>query len=76
MSVAPYSFFRLYLPIALLVLAGAAFYSNQAIEHELTQVRNQESAYIKLGTAALSNKIGFVSHDLSFYLDIPLCALR
>lgn len=66
MSVAPFSFFRLYLPIALLVLVGAAFYSNQAIERELTQIRNQESAYIKLGAGALSNKIEFVSHDLMF----------
>ncbi|BBE52202.1 putative diguanylate cyclase YegE [Ferriphaselus amnicola] len=66
MNISPFSFLRLYLPIVLLVLVGSAFYSNQAIEYELTQIRNQESAYIKLGAGALSNKIGFVSHDLMF----------
>lgn len=66
MSVSPFNFFRLFLPLTLLVLAGAGFYSNQAVERELAQIRNQESANIKLGAGALSNKIEFISHDLMF----------
>ncbi len=66
MTGSPFLFLRVFLPLALLLIAGAGFYGNQAIERELTQIRNQEAANIKLGTGALSSKIEFIRHDLMF----------
>ena len=74
MSVSPFLFLRLFLPLALLLIAGAGLYGNQAIERELTQLRDQESVNARLGAGALSSKLEFLNRDL-MYLS-SLSALR
>ncbi len=59
-------FLRLFIPLSLLPIAGASFYGHEAIERELTQIRTQDAAYVKLGAGALSDKVEFITHDLAF----------
>jgi hypothetical protein len=66
LSIHPLLFLRLFLPLALLLIGGAGLYSNHEIEHELTLLRDQEAANIKIGAGALSDKIEFLNHDLTF----------
>ena len=59
-------FLQLFLPLALLLTGAAAFFGNQAIENELTQLRSLQITNAKLGAGALSDKIEFVAEDLMF----------
>lgn len=59
-------FFRLFSPLALLLIFGAWFFGTQTIERELTQIRSQDLSSIRLGSSALKNKIELLSHDLLF----------
>lgn len=59
-------FLRLFTPLSLLLIVFAGFYGNQAIKHELAQIRNQETASVMLGAGALSSKMESVGHNLKF----------
>lgn len=59
-------FLRLFVPVALLLMLGAWFFAEQALDREFAQLREREASGIKLGSGALSNRIDFIHHDLLF----------
>lgn len=64
-SVFPY-FFRLFLPIVLLLTVGAWFYGDKEINSVLRELRSREAGGIKVGAETLSGKIDLLSGDLLF----------
>ncbi|MDO9052433.1 MAG: diguanylate cyclase [Gallionella sp.] len=57
---------RLFLPLTMLLVGGAAFIGNQEIERELAKLRYQEAGNIELGASALTGKLDAINHDLLF----------
>ena len=62
-------FARLFIPLALLLLAGVGFYGASEMERELTEWRARERLNVALGAGALSRKLEAVSRDLTFLAD-------
>jgi diguanylate cyclase (GGDEF)-like protein/PAS domain S-box-containing protein len=59
-------FFRLFLPVALLLVAGAWLYGAKEVDSVLTQVRTRDEANVRVGTAALYGKLQSLGSDLIF----------
>jgi len=59
-------FYRLYIPIVLILIGGTWFYGQQEINYELTQLHNQEILNVRLGAGVLSSKINSLTSDLKF----------
>lgn len=66
MHASRYLFLRLFLPPAILLAGGALIYGNLEVGRELEQLRSRESASVKLGAAALTSNIKFITRDLMF----------
>lgn len=58
--------FRLFFPLAVLILAGIGFYGQTEIEREFNNLRNQEVLNIALGAGELSRNIEHLTPDLLF----------
>ena len=65
-SVPPLLFLRLFIPLTLLLAGAMGFYGSQAVERELSLLRERDTASAKLGAQSLSGKIELVIHDLMF----------
>ncbi len=59
-------FFRLFIPVAMLLLAGIVLYGNSEVERELTRIKSQESLNVGLGTGALTHDMVGITSDLLF----------
>ena len=59
-------FSLLFLPVALIVIAGAWFYGQAAVDREIGRLQTQESLSIGLGGAALKGRFDDVARDLSY----------
>ena len=59
-------FARIFLPLALPLLAGIALYGDSEMERELTEWRARETLNVGLGAGALSRKLEETGRDLLF----------
>jgi len=57
---------RLYLPLVLLVIAGAVFFWQYEIDHEMTHLQSQETLGVGLGKGVLLYDIDGITRDLQF----------
>lgn len=59
-------FFRLFMPVALLLIAGAWLYGDKEIYSALAQIRARDEASVRVGAAAMLSKIESLNSDLVF----------
>lgn len=59
-------FLRLFVPLAVLLVAGSVLYGRVEITHELARTSSQEAANVRLGAGVLTSNIEFITRDLRF----------
>lgn len=62
------NFLRLFLPIAILMLAGVLLYGQSEIERELTKLRSQQTLSVSLGAGTLNGHLHHIARDLAFWV--------
>jgi signal transduction histidine kinase/CheY-like chemotaxis protein len=62
----PAQFLRLFVPLAMLLLAGMLYLGQVEMERELNRLRSQELLNVGLGAGALSRNLDSITRDLTF----------
>ena len=62
----PKPFWRIFLPLAALLVVGSGIFGQQEVDRQMTRLRSHQQITVEESSSALGHKLDSVAHDLTF----------